>query len=224
MTEPSLSLLGALMIGLLGSAHCVGMCGGVSASLSMALPVGSGFRWRQLQMVLLFNLGRIGSYMLVATLLAATGQWLVDYWADLQILLRSIAGMLLILMGLALGRWWQGIRMIEKPGQNLWRRIAPLAKPLLPVRKRHQALLLGMLWGWLPCGLLYSTLAWAALQPSALDGALLMLAFGVGTLPSMLLTGLAASSFDRFRQQVALRQTAALLFILFGLWTLPFTH
>ncbi|MGP4842671.1 sulfite exporter TauE/SafE family protein [Marinobacter sp. 1Y8] len=223
-SELYLSYPGAFMIGLLGSAHCLGMCGGISASLSMAVPVGQNFRARQSLMLFGFNAGRIASYMLIATLIALVSTRAVDAWAQLGTALRTLAGLLLILMGLAMGQWWQGIRYIERVGGPLWRRLAPLTQRLMPVQRPSQALMLGMLWGWLPCGLIYSTLGWAALQPTVPAAALTMLFFGLGTLPSMLATGYAAASLQRLKANRHFRQVTGVLLIAFGLWTLPFLH
>ncbi|WP_166255468.1 sulfite exporter TauE/SafE family protein [Marinobacter salicampi] len=217
-----LSYSSAFLIGLLGSTHCLGMCGGISASLSMALPVGPGFRWRQTLMLLCFNGGRIGSYVLLATLIALLSNSATEQWALLGPALRTVAGLLLIAMGLSMAQWWQGIRRVERVGAPVWRRLSPLTRHFIPVKRPGQALALGSLWGWLPCGLVYSTLGWAALQPSVPSAALTMFCFGLGTLPSMFATGYAATWIKRLRQHRYFRQLAGVLLIAFGLWTLPF--
>lgn len=224
--DPQLAIAysSAFLIGLLGSTHCLGMCGGISASLSMALPVGRGFRLRQTLMLLCFNAGRIGSYVLIATLIALLSTTAADHWVQLAPVLRTLAGILLILMGLGMAQWWQGIRWVERAGAPVWRRLSPLTQRLLPVRHPGQALALGALWGWLPCGLIYSTLGWAALQPTVASAALTMLCFGLGTLPSMLATGYAAGWVGRLRQHPRFRQLAGLLLIGFGVWTIPLWH
>lgn len=219
--ELFLSYPSAFLIGLLGSTHCLGMCGGISASLSMALPVGRGFRLRQAAMLLAFNAGRIGSYVTIATLIALVSTGAAQQWAQLAPLLRTLAGVLLILMGLSMGQWWQGIRYVEKVGAPVWKRLSPLTKRLVPVQHPTQALALGALWGWLPCGLVYSTLGWAALQPSVPQAAATMLFFGLGTLPSMLITGMAANALKRLQHNRQFRQLTGLLLVSFGLWTLP---
>lgn len=221
--ELYLSYTSAFMIGFLGSTHCLGMCGGISASLSMALPVGKGFRLRQTLMLLAFNGARIGSYVLIATLVALLSTNATAQWAQLGTVLRSIAGILLILMGLSMAQWWQGIRYVEKIGAPVWRKLSPLTARLLPVTHPVQALALGSLWGWLPCGLVYSTLGWAALQPSVASAAGTMLFFGLGTLPSMLGTGFATRSITRLRSHSGFRKITGTLLILFGVWTLPLT-
>ncbi len=221
MQDLALSYPAAFVIGLLGSTHCLGMCGGISASLSMTLPVGRGFRLRQLTMLLAFNGGRIGSYVLIAALIASLSVSASNSWAALGPAMRTLAGVLLILMGLSMGQWWNGIRHVERVGGPVWRRLQPLTGKLLPVRNPLQALFLGSLWGWLPCGLVYSTLGWAALQPTVATAAGTMLFFGLGTLPSMLGTGLAATWIQALRENPWFRKIAGASMIGFGLWTMP---
>ncbi|AOY87377.1 cytochrome biogenesis protein [Marinobacter salinus] len=219
--ELYLSYPSAFLIGLLGSTHCLGMCGGISASLSMALPVGKGFRFRQTLMLVGFNVGRITSYALIATLIALLSTSVASQWAEIGVLLRATAGLLLIFMGLSMGQWWQGIRYVERVGAPVWKRLSPLTKRFLPVNHVGQALALGVLWGWLPCGLIYSTLGWAALQPSVGSAALTMVFFGLGTLPSMLATGYAANQVRGLQGNPLFRKITGGLLILFGLWTMP---
>ncbi|WP_417514107.1 sulfite exporter TauE/SafE family protein [Marinobacter sp.] len=219
--ELYLSYPSAFIIGLLGSTHCLGMCGGISASLSMALPVGKGFRLRQSVLLIAFNSGRIASYALIATLVAILSTSAANQWAELGLALRTIAGLLLIFMGLSMGQWWQGIRYVERIGAPLWKRLSPITRRFLPVNHAGQALALGALWGWLPCGLVYSTLGWAALQPTVGSAALTMVFFGLGTLPSMLATGYAAGWISGLKSNQIFRKFTGALLILFGLWTLP---
>lgn len=219
--ELYLSYPSAFLIGLLGSTHCLAMCGGISASLSMALPVGKGFRMRQSFLLLAYNVGRIASYALIAALIALLSTTAANQWAQLGMVLRSIAGLLLIAMGLSMGQWWQGIRYVERIGAPLWERLSPLSRRILPIHHAGQALALGALWGWLPCGLVYSTLGWAALQPNVGSAALTMVFFGLGTLPSMLAAGYAASWINGLKSNQKFRKFTGALLILFGLWTLP---
>lgn len=219
--ELYLSYPSAFLIGLLGSTHCLAMCGGISASLSMALPVGKGFRTRQSFLLLAYNVGRIASYALIAALIALLSTTAANQWAQLGMVLRSVAGLLLIAMGLSMGQWWQGIRYVERIGAPLWERLSPLSRRILPIHHAGQALALGALWGWLPCGLVYSTLGWAALQPTVGSAALTMVFFGLGTLPSMLAAGYAASWINGLKSNQKFRKFTGALLILFGLWTLP---
>ncbi len=213
-------LISALILGLLGGGHCLGMCGGLMGALTLAIPPEQ--RGRRLQLLLAYNLGRILRYASAGVLFGLAG-WAVAS-SPAAMLLRIVAGLLLISMGLYLGGWWSGLTRIEALGRGLWRHIQPVASRLLPVSSLPRALLLGALWGWLPCGLVYSTLLWAASQGDALDSGLLMLAFGLGTWPVLLATGMAAERLTALLRRRGVRMTGGLLVVLFGLWTLPGPH
>jgi hypothetical protein len=131
-----------------------------------------------------------------------------------------VAGLFMVAMGLYIAGWWTGLGRLEQVGGLLWRRLEPFGRRLLPVRRPAQALALGALWGWLPCGLVYSALVWAVSSGGAAQGAALMLAFGLGTLPNLLLMGAAAGTVARLAQRPLVRQAAGGAVLLFGLWTL----
>lgn len=220
MTDLLPQLLSALILGLLGGGHCLGMCGGLMGALSLAIPAEQ--RNRRLYLLLAYNAGRILSYALAGLLLGLAGWALAS--GPLAIVLRGIAGLLLIAMGLYLAGWWSGLTRIEALGRGLWRHLQPLTRRFMPVTSPSRALVLGGLWGWLPCGLVYSTLLWAASQGDALHSAALMLAFGIGTLPVLLATGLAAERLGSLLRQRGVRVAGGLLVMLFGVWTLPGPH
>ncbi|HWV15806.1 MAG TPA: sulfite exporter TauE/SafE family protein [Cellvibrio sp.] len=207
-------LLPMFIMGLVSSAHCIGMCGGIMGALTMAIPAeASGKRWG---ILLAYNLGRIVSYSVMGFLVGLFAQQLIDLGG--ASLLRILAGVLLIAMGLYLADWWRGLVYLEKIGRYLWVYVQPLGKPLVPVNSFSKALLLGALWGWLPCGLVYSALALAMTQtPGLASGS--MLAFGLGTLPAVLAAGIAAQQLTRLLQQRGVRAGLALLIIIYGLWT-----
>jgi len=216
-----LPLLGsALVLGLLGGGHCLGMCGGLMGALTLAIPPEQ--RARRVRLLLAYNLGRVLSYACAGLLLGLAG-WAVAS-SPAALALRVAAALLLIAMGLYLAGWWSGLTRIEALGRGLWRHIQPVASRLLPVSSLPRALLLGALWGWLPCGLVYSTLLWAASQGHAGYSAALMLAFGLGTWPVLLATGLAAERVNALLRRRSVRMAGGLLVILFGLWTLPGPH
>jgi len=216
-----LPLLGsALVLGLLGGGHCLGMCGGLMGALTLAIPPEQ--RGRRARLLLAYNLGRILSYACAGLLLGLAG-WAVAS-SPAAMALRVVAALLLIAMGLYLAGWWSGLTRIEALGRGLWRHIQPMASRLLPVSSLPRALLLGALWGWLPCGLVYSTLLWAASQGNAGYSAALMLAFGLGTWPVLLATGLAAEQVNSLLRRRSVRMAGGLLVILFGVWTLPGPH
>ncbi len=218
MIESGASVWGAWLaawtLGLFSSAHCIGMCGGIMGALSAAIPADArGRRW---QLLIGYNLGRISSY----TLMGLVAGLLAGGLAPLDPILRLLAGCLLIAMGLYLAGWWRGLTWLERGGAILWRRIQPLSKGLLPVRRAPQALLLGALWGWLPCGLVYTALAYALAQGDMWVSGGTMLAFGLGTLPAVLAAGVMAQGLTRLLQRRGLRVVLALAVILFGVWTL----
>jgi len=213
-------LLSALILGLLGGGHCLGMCGGLMGALTMAIP--KERRTQRFRLLLAYNAGRIFSYACAGLLIGLAG-WAVANGPG-AMALRVIAGLLLITMGLYLAGWWSGLTRIEGLGRWLWRYIQPVATRLLPVSNMPRALLLGALWGWLPCGLVYSTLLWAASQGNAFHSAILMLAFGIGTWPVLIATGLAAERTTALLRKRGVRVAGGLVVILFGVWTLPGPH
>ncbi|MEW9876882.1 sulfite exporter TauE/SafE family protein [Pseudomonas putida] len=216
-----LALLGsALVLGLLGGGHCLGMCGGLMGALTLAIPPEQ--RGKRLRLLLAYNLGRIFSYACAGLLLGLAG-WAVAS-SPAALALRVAAALLLIAMGLYLAGWWSGLTRIEALGRGLWRHIQPMASRLLLVSSLPRALLLGALWGWLPCGLVYSTLLWAASQGNAGYSAVLMLAFGLGTWPVLLATGLAAERVNALLRRRSVRVAGGVLVMLFGIWTLPGPH
>ena len=220
MLDLSPLLFSALVLGLLGGGHCLGMCGGLMGALTLAIPREQ--RTRRVRLLMAYNLGRIISYAIAGFFSGLVG-WAVANSPGATTL-RVVAALLLIAMGLYLAGWWSGLTRIERLGRGLWRYLQPIATRLLPISSIPRALLLGALWGWLPCGLVYSTLLWAASQGNAIDSALLMLAFGLGTWPVLLATGLAAERTTALLRRRSVRTTGGVLVILFGLWTLPGPH
>ena len=206
----------AFMLGLLSSAHCVGMCGGIMGALAMAIPAEA--KARRWFILLSYNLGRILSYSLMGLLVGAFAHQLAAWGA--VVWLRWLAGLLLIAMGLYLANWWHGLTYLERGGRYLWAYLQPIGKALMPVTSAPKGLLLGAIWGWLPCGLVYSALVYAMAQANPISSATVMLAFGLGTLPSVLATGLAAQQIARLLRVQHVRQLFAVIIMLFGLWTL----
>jgi uncharacterized protein len=216
MTFDFASVSAAFFLGLLSSAHCVGMCGGIMGALSMAVPTeAKSKRW---MILIAYNIARIVSYGFIGLLLGRFAQEL-SAWGG-QVILRWLAGLLLIAMGLYLANWWRGLTYLESAGRYLWAYLQPLSKKLMPVNSVTKAFALGMIWGWLPCGLVYSALMFAMAQAEALNSGMVMLAFGVGTLPTVLLSGVFAQTLSGWLQRKQLRWTFALAIMLFGLWTL----
>lgn len=218
MTDLSWWLTAALM-GLLGGTHCVGMCGGLSAAFTYALPADQRQGWRLLGWQLLYNSGRLLTYVLLGLLAGSLLGWLQQLGPG-KAILRLSAGLFMVLLGAYLAGWLQALAVLERLGQPLWRWLTPWRQRLFPISARWQAVAAGLVWGLLPCGLVYAAMALSATQGSPLASAGVMLAFGLGTLPTLLLTGTAAGQLRHLLQRPGTRQTAGALVILFGFWTL----
>ncbi|MBX3023917.1 sulfite exporter TauE/SafE family protein [bacterium] len=214
----SLSLLGGGALGLLGSAHCVAMCGGIAGALALAPGARRAAPAAARQVA--YNLGRVVSYATAGALAGGFGVALARLFGDSGVIaLRAAAALLLLALGLYLAGWSSGLARLERQGARVWRHIAPLAARLRPGRSLPGALALGMLWGWLPCGLVYSALALAATSGDWRQGALLMTGFGLGTLPAMVATGLLAGRVGGLARAAAPRRVAGAMLIAFALWT-----
>jgi uncharacterized protein len=215
---PELTWVTAFLAGLLGSAHCLAMCGGIAAALGAA---GTGTRAR-LQS-LLYQLGRLTSYTAAGLIAGGAGAaagfaFSITRWSEL---LRLATALVVVVIGLdicvgtsAFTRW---LRTPERWGAWLWRRLSPPARALLPASPAARALSLGVLWGWLPCGLVYSVLIAAAVAGSAARGGLTMAAFGLGTLPAM--SGLSYLARRLPRRDATFARLLGAGLIACGFWT-----
>lgn len=183
-----INLISAFLIGLAGGVHCVGMCGGIVAALSSACPSDKP----SLPYAISYNIGRVISYTVAGALAGSIGQVSVGILPQVAFALSMASAVMLIALGLYLGNWWNGLTAIERIGSIFWRHIQPLSKQFIPFKHPLAALPYGLIWGWLPCGLVYSAVTWSLTTSNAIDGALLMLSFGLGTLPTLLLAGTGA--------------------------------
>lgn len=218
------NVTGAFLVGLMGAAHCFGMCGGLVGAFSAQLPKATqgNALAHQLSFLLSYNLGRISSYTLAGAIVGASSAGLGHLFEidSYLLVLRIIAGVMMIATGLYIAKIWVGIVHIERIGQWFWHYLKPIAQRLIPITSPQKALLAGCIWGWLPCGLVYSTLTWSVASGSAIQGALIMLAFGVGTLPALLSAGVAAKQLATWVAKKSVRLFSGFLLIGFGLQTL----
>ncbi len=212
---PDSGYLALFLVGLLGGTHCVGMCGGIVGALSMGAPA----RW---SMHLAYNGGRILSYGAAGAVAGALGAASLglEGQVPVRLLLYFFANLMLVAMGFYLLGVTRVLAFTERAGQTLWRRVQPLTRRFLPARTIAQAFPLGLLWGWLPCGLVYSALASALTAGSAGRGAMMMLAFGLGTLPNLLLAGIFLARLNEFVHRSVMRTLSGLLVLGFGLYGL----
>ncbi|MCG6896410.1 MAG: sulfite exporter TauE/SafE family protein [Thiocapsa sp.] len=222
--SPAYSL--AFVVGLLSAMHCIGMCGGIAGALSYSLPAEMRNRPRQLGIfVLAFNLGRIGSYALAGGVTGALGGALFELSGHSLPFeaMRWLAAAVLVGIGLYIGGWFPRFVLIERLGAPFWRRLEPVGRRLLPVTTLPRAALFGMIWGWLPCGLVYSMLLSSPAQGGAWAGAIYMALFGAGTLPVLVAGGVFAGRLYRLGQDRRFQVAAGIAVMLLGLLTLN-TH
>jgi len=219
---PDSGFLAVFLIGLLGGVHCAGMCGGIVSAFSLQMADAGGSRTPAWSVHLAYNLGRIASYVVAGTLIGALGSLglLLDKWLPVQLGLYVAANLMMVALGLYLTGLTQTLAFTERAGQWLWRRVPPATRRFLPVRGVAQAFPLGMLWGWLPCGLVYSVLTMTLVSGSAARGAATMAAFGLGTLPNLMLAGLLLARFRNVVQGRAVRLASGLIVLGFGVWGL----
>lgn len=214
----NITLFTLFLIGFFGGGHCVGMCGGLSSAFALQLPP----HIRRFWLILLLNAGRISSYVAIGILLGALGQVGIslDQTRSIQNILFVAAHVLLLLLGLYLAGIANTAAKIENLGRPIWKRLNPLLSKLLPIRSIPACFGVGILWGWLPCGLVYSASLYALGSGNALHGGLYMLAFALGTLPNLLAMGFFASQLKDFLQKRYIRLIAGLLVCAWALWQL----
>jgi sulfite exporter TauE/SafE len=231
MTELIPALSAALLAGLLGSAHCLGMCAGISGLFAVNSSVAT--MRNELTYALTYNLGRILSYSLLGLIVGAFGSVIIKASPAVAGGVRMLSGIVIILVGLKVAFDLRFLNAIERMGSTLWSRIAPAAKNLVPVTSLPRALGLGFVWGWLPCGLVYSVLLIAATSADVASGAVIMLAFGLGTMPAMVMTGLGAARLSELMRRRGTRLGLGLLIVVLGAltiampvtaWLLPEPH
>jgi sulfite exporter TauE/SafE len=216
--EPT--FLVALLLGLSSAPHCIGMCGAISGALSMSLPREVRERRGQLLLFnLAFSLGRVGSYAVAGALAGLLGSVLAERLAPLAglPLLRLVPVLLVVLAGLYVGGWVPRLALVERVGIPLWQRLEPLGRRLIPVRSLSHSLLYGLVWGWLPCGLVYWALLIAAAAGDPAGGAGFMVIFGIATLPGMVATGMLAGWIQQIRRLPHANRVAGLMLIILGL-------
>jgi sulfite exporter TauE/SafE len=203
----------AFAAGLLGGVHCAGMCGGIVGSLSAAA------RGPALPRQLAFNAGRVGSYALAGAIAGALGALAHHSPAGfgMQIALFVLANAVMLLLGLYVAGWGRVLQRLESAGGALWRRLQPLARRLVPLDTTAKAAAAGALWGFVPCGLVYSMLTLALASGDAVSGAAVMAAFGLGTLPNLLAAGFAAQTLLAVRRIPWVRRGAGLAIVALAL-------
>ena len=221
--ENPLTYTSAFLLGLFSTIHCVGMCGGIIGALSLSLPVEiRNNKARMLMFITTYNIGRILSYSFAGLVAGAIGTGVLASAGFDQghAVLRAIGVAMMVAIGLYLAGWLPQLAIVEKIGVPVWKKLEPLGRKLLPVASLPKAMAYGLIWGWLPCGLVYFVLLWALTAGNAAQGALTMLAFGIGTLPTLLATGFMTSWLTRFARSTRARQLVGLLIVAMAIGSL----
>ncbi len=222
MNEPA-TLTSAFLLGIFSTMHCIGMCGGIIGALSLSLPVEvRNHKPRLFAFVMSYNIGRLASYTLAGLLAGAIGTGLMQAAGFDQghATLRLVGITMMVAIGVYLTGWLPQIASIEKIGIPVWKRLEPIGRKLMPVSSIPRALSYGLIWGWLPCGLVYFVLIWALTAGDAFMGAMTMLAFGLGTLPTLVTAGFMTSWITRLAQSSRARQIVGLLIIAMAIGSL----
>ncbi|WP_246034037.1 sulfite exporter TauE/SafE family protein [Thalassotalea mangrovi] len=211
-----MDFISAFLVGLAGAGHCIAMCGGITSMLTRSV----GNARPALYLVIAYNLGRIGSYTLAGVIAGLSGSLAAKSIGMPVAILQVIAAIFLIFLGLYIGQWLFLLNRVEAVGKLLWQRIQPLSKRFIPVNSGYQALALGAIWGWLPCGLVYSTLTWSLASGSWHQGGLIMLAFGIGTLPALLTLSAGFNWFTQNLKNTWVKKVSGLLLLTYGFYSL----
>jgi len=214
-------LITAFSLGFLGSPHCVGMCGGIIGVLHSSVDDLSSDKKQVMNYGLVFNGGRLLSYTIAGMIAATLGSSLINLIGVERSIsaMQMITGAFMLALGFSIAGWWSGLSRIESLGYKFWHLIQPITSRFIPVRTKSQALLLGVVWGWLPCGLVYTALLLVVASGSALHGGLVMFAFGLGTLPIMVLLGISSAKINRWRKNSIIRSVMGSVIIVFGILT-----
>ena len=214
-------IISAWIMGAVGSAHCALMCGGAASLASGGVvQIGKKPRVGPLGVSLAYNGGRIASYSVAGIGAGAVGVALdkVPVVFGAEIALRIFAGVLLCAVGLYVSGAWRKGAVLERIGLPIWKRIEPYARRLVPIRSVTSALALGALWGFMPCGLVYAGLGIAVASGSPLLGGITMLAFGLGTLPALLMMGAFGVRLGKLAHHTIVRRVAGVTILLFGIF------
>jgi uncharacterized protein len=213
-------IIAAFVAGLAGSAHCFGMCGSVAGALGMRARMNAGSNLAATVNSSLYHLGRIAGYAGVGAIggvLGHSAHWALAF-TRFEGTLRLIAGVLTLLIAIRILSRWNAFAPLERIGARLWIRLQPLAKQASRSNRWLSSVAIGLLWGWLPCGLVYSMVLMSMTTGSALEGATVMMAFGMGTVPAMLSSTMLAGALPKMSQRPWFRQVTGTAMLAFGVW------
>ncbi len=215
-----LTFVTAVIVGLLGSTHCIGMCGGIVGALDMGLRKPGRSSFAMFSYHFAYNCGRIISYIVIGGLGGYLGANIAEIGPTMAFPVGPmITAIFMIALGLYLANWWQALSILEKLGNHVWQKIQPIGQRFLPVQNHTQAFGVGLIWGWLPCGLVYTAVAWSLSTGDPAQAVILMFGFGLGTLPTMLFIGGSLGRLNAWIRKQQVRTVAGVIIIAFGIYT-----
>lgn len=218
--QTELTILACFIAGLSSTLHCFGMCGGISTMLSLQSEQSEQYL-RKYQNAFLYNAGRIFSYAMIGLLAGISSQFATYHFLkNGHQILQIISSIILITIALHILGLFSSFKIIEKVAYILWKKVQLLFKWLLPAKSPIAVFSFGLIWGWLPCGMVYSVLLLAVSSANALDSMLYMLAFGLGTLPGMFSASAGSSYINGLTKKAMFKYISAVLLI--GIALIPF--
>lgn len=209
MIFDNLTYFTAFLIGISNSAHCLSMCGSIITILSITT--------NKYIYVFIYNVGRILGYVSITLIINILGIFLFDINSNYIILIKLFSNIMLILIGLYILDLFKIILLIENTFLYTWNIILLLIKKINPSRSLFNALIFGFFWGYIPCGLVYSTVLWTLGSKSLLDSLLLIIFFGIGTLPSMMFTTIFGIKYKNLFSNNILKKLSGVLLIIFAI-------
>ncbi len=223
------SLIVLFTLGLFSTLHCVGMCGGIISALTLSLDQEiQNNKFKLATYVIAYNIGRISSYIAAGVIIGVVGTTLIDLIGrnSARQFAMMLSAAMMVAIGLYVGGWFPLLSHLDRFGAKLWKRIQPISKQFVPVKRPTQALGYGAVWGWMPCGLVYTALLLSAFGGGAVNGGIGMLAFGLGTIPAVVSAGFIAGSLNQWFHQPLVRQTLGIVLVGFAIMSLamPMNH
>lgn len=215
-------LLVAFLMGTFSSTHCLHMCGVIVGTLTLSLKPEIRENKAQLfSFVLSYNVGRITSYTIGGFLIGILESIITSPLEEThgQVLMKLLSAAVMTGAGLYIAGWLPKFSYIEKAGSSFWKILEPFGRKLIPVESRKHAFLFGIIWGWLPCGLVYTALALAATSGSFIKSALVMMAFGLGTLPAVLGAGIMVGIISRLLRMQGVKQTVGIMLVALAIFS-----
>ena len=226
ITSLEFSVSIAFLVGVASSLHCIGMCSGIAGGLSISLPqTVRSEKPQHLSYLIVYNLGRITSYTITGALVGLFSVTLFTYLEPgyVHLFIHLITTLILVLIALYLIGIFPKLSSLQYLGNPIWRRLEPIGKKLLPVDSIPKAFAFGMVWGWIPCGLVYSILVWSLASGSIWHGAVVMFAFGLGTFPTLILAGYLSTWLFKINKLPVARAVIGCTLLVAALYYL-FTH